>query len=268
MFGVIGALIVSRDPRNAIGLLLLWGCFTTATLVHGRRARARGWSNVADPAPTTQVLGLVSGLRVVVRDPPGPLPAAPAVPRRSPAVAPVEAVPLVDRRRCCACCSSRSPSGRPTVTTSSDTIELDNPLYVEALGRVTIPDAVFAVLYFGTVGRLSSRRSSSGSAEPAGSNASRSSGSRSGVLAAFVASSSRTSCADEALSAIVGGVGIPRVPDLDRGRGPAVPPVRPRRRREADGRLRGARRSSRPSSTSRSSWGWARGSVEGIRCSR
>ena len=31
MFGVVGALIVSRDRRNTIGLLFLWASFLTAS---------------------------------------------------------------------------------------------------------------------------------------------------------------------------------------------------------------------------------------------
>ena len=51
MFGAVGAMIVSRDRRNAVGLLLLWGCFTTAmSFTAGeladvaRRARGHGLS--------------------------------------------------------------------------------------------------------------------------------------------------------------------------------------------------------------------------------
>ena len=97
MFGAVGATIVSRDRRNAIGVLLLWGLLHDGDVVHRRRARhvarrARG-RRPRDPAARARV-----GLRVAVRDPPGPLPPAPAVPRRTPSVAPLEAVPLVDPR--------------------------------------------------------------------------------------------------------------------------------------------------------------------------
>jgi hypothetical protein len=56
MFGVVGALIVSRDRRNTIGILFLWASFVTASsflcgelftyaVVHGQS----GWCTVEDP---------------------------------------------------------------------------------------------------------------------------------------------------------------------------------------------------------------------------
>ena len=35
MFGVVGALIVSRDRRNTIGILFLWASFLTAASFAG-----------------------------------------------------------------------------------------------------------------------------------------------------------------------------------------------------------------------------------------
>ena len=59
MFGAVGAMIVSRDRRNAVGVLLLWGCFTTAmSFMSGELATwlyERG-----DSTLMTQLLGLLS----------------------------------------------------------------------------------------------------------------------------------------------------------------------------------------------------------------
>ena len=97
--------------------------------------------------------------------------------------------------------------GSPTVSTSSDTIVLANPLHIEALGRLTIPDAVFAVLYFGTwavsVASVFIRFRRAGGVE------------RQqikwvafGLLAAFVAILLSDSVDDATLSAVVGAAGF------------------------------------------------------------
>ncbi|MGZ8598223.1 MAG: sensor histidine kinase, partial [Actinomycetota bacterium] len=97
--------------------------------------------------------------------------------------------------------------GSSTVSTSSDTIVLDNPLYIDALGRFAIPDAAFAVLYFGTwavsVASVFMRFRRAGGVE------------RQqikwvafGLLAAFIAIALSDFVEDATLSAIVGGVGF------------------------------------------------------------
>ena len=84
---------------------------------------------------------------------------------------------------------------------------LDNPLYLEALGGFAIPDAFFAVLYFGTwavsVASVFIRFRRAGGVE------------RQqikwvafGLLAAFIAIFLSDFVSDETLSAIVGGVGF------------------------------------------------------------
>ena len=60
MFGAVGATIVSRDRRNAIGVLLLWGCFTTA-MSYTAGELATWLYERGDTALMTQLLGLLSG---------------------------------------------------------------------------------------------------------------------------------------------------------------------------------------------------------------
>ena len=97
--------------------------------------------------------------------------------------------------------------GSPTVSTSSDVIVLDNPFYLEALGGFAIPDAFFAVLYFGTwaisVASVFVRFRRAGGVE------------RQqikwvafGLLAAFIAIFLSDFVDDATLSAVVGGVGF------------------------------------------------------------
>ncbi len=136
MFGVVGALIVSRDrgtrsgacsctgpsqppSRSSAGEILTW-------LVDRRLERC------ARP-----VWVCCLGLRVAVRDPPASCSCSAAVPRWATALAPVEAVPVVHRR-------PRRPLrrlvfGDRPLTASSDVMRVPNPLYVEALGEITDP---------------------------------------------------------------------------------------------------------------------------------
>ena len=205
MFGAVGATIVSRDRRNAVGLLLLWGCFTTAmSFTSGELATwlyERG-----DSALMTQLLGLLSTLGwlfgilpvlflLPLLFPDGHLPS----PRWKPFLWWIVGMQFV--------LFIALTLGSSTVSTSSDTIVLDNPLYIDALGRVAIPDAVFAVLYFGTwavsIASVFMRFRRAGGVE------------RQqikwvafGLLAAFIAIVLSDFVDDATLSAIVGGVGF------------------------------------------------------------
>ena len=205
LFGAVGATIVSRDRRNAVGVLLLWGCFTTAmSFTSGELATwlyERGNTGL-----TTQLLGLLSGFGWLF----GILPVLFLLPLLFP--------------------DGRLPSSRwkpflwwifgmlfvlfialtlgsSTVTASSDTIVLENPLYLEALEGLAIPDAFFAVLYFGTwavsVASVFIRFRRAGGVE------------RQqikwvafGLLAAFVAILLSDFVDDATVSAIVGGAGF------------------------------------------------------------
>jgi signal transduction histidine kinase len=149
MFGAVGALILSRDRRNTIGRLLLYGSLTTAASFAGGELATwlarRGTTGL--PA---QVCGLISGFGWLL----GILPVLFFLPLLFP--------------------DGRLPSPRwrpffwfivgsigvffllltfasPTVSTSSDEIVLDNPLYVEAFGSIDF-DPVFGVLYIGIFG--------------------------------------------------------------------------------------------------------------------
>ena len=205
MFGAVGALIVSRDPGNSVGILLLWGCFTTATSYTAGEL-ATWLVERGDIGVTTQLLGLLSSLGwllgilpvlflLPLLFPDGRLPS----PRWKPFLWWIVAMLFV--------LLLTLTVGSPTVSTSSDAIELDNPLYVSALGRIAIPDPVFAVLYFGTwavsVSSVFIRFRRAGGVE------------RQqikwvafGFLAAFVATFGSDLLRDETLSAIVGGAGF------------------------------------------------------------
>ena len=205
MFGAVGAMIVSRDRRNAVGVLLLWGCFTTAmSFMSGELATwlyERG-----DSTLMTQLLGLLSsfgwlfGILPVLfllplLFPDGHLPS----PRWRPFLWWILGMLFV--------LFIALTLGSSTVSTSSDTIVLANPLHIEALERLTIPDAVFAVLYFGTwavsVASVFIRFRRAGGVE------------RQqikwvafGLLAAFVAILLSDSVDDATLSAVVGAAGF------------------------------------------------------------
>jgi signal transduction histidine kinase len=209
MFGAVGALIVSRDPRNAIGMLLLWGCCTTAiSFTSGELATwlvRRG-----DTALTTQVLALLSGVGWVfgifpvlfllpLHFPDGRLPSRRWRPFLWWIVALLASAFVV------------VTLAAPTVTTSTDAIELANPLYVGALGRLEIPDDAFLLLYFGTWAvSLSSvffrfRRAD-------GIERQQIKWVAFGILSAFVATFLSDFVRDEVLSAIVGGAGFLALP--------------------------------------------------------
>jgi signal transduction histidine kinase len=205
MFGAAGALIVSRDPGNSVGILLLWGCFTTATSYTAGEL-ATWLVERGDIGITTQLLGLLSSLGwllgilpvlflLPLLFPDGRLPSS----RWKPFLWWIVAMLFV--------LLLTLTVGSPTVSTSSDAIELDNPLFVSALGRIAIPDPVFAVLYFGTwavsVSSVFIRFRRAGGVE------------RQqikwvafGFLAAFVATFGSDLLRDETLSAIVGGAGF------------------------------------------------------------
>ncbi|MGZ8582504.1 MAG: sensor histidine kinase [Actinomycetota bacterium] len=205
MFGAVGATIVTRDRRNAVGVLLLWGCFTTAmSFTSGELATwlfERG-----DAGLVTQLFGLLSGFGwlfgilpvlflLPLLFPDGHLPS----PRWKPFLWWIVGMQFV--------LFIALTLGASTVSTSSDTIVLDNPLYIDALGRFAIPDAAFAVLYFGTwavsVASVFMRFRRAGGVE------------RQqikwvafGLLAAFIAIALSDFVEDATLSAIVGGVGF------------------------------------------------------------
>ena len=148
VFGLVGALIVSRERRNRIGGLFLYGsCVVALSFVSGEIFTWLVASGTDSVLP--QILGLLSGFGwllgifplvflLPLLFPDGRLPS----PRWKPflwfiviSIA-LLAVSLI--------------FGEPELTGSSDSLTVDNPLYVSAIGDFQFPDVVFLVIYLGT----------------------------------------------------------------------------------------------------------------------
>ena len=209
MFGAVGALIVSRDRSNTVGLLLLWGSFTTALAFLGGELST--WlTERGNTGRVTQWAALVSGFGWLF----GILPVLFFLPLLFP--------------------DGRLPSrrwrpllwfivatlvflfvalafGSPTVTGSSEDIEMPNPLYVEALGRITIPDPVFGVLLIGVFG-LSVASVFVRFRGAGGVERQQIKWVAFGFLAGFLAINGADLIGEPTLSAIVGGLGFSLLP--------------------------------------------------------
>jgi signal transduction histidine kinase len=144
MFGVVGALIVSRDPRNTIGLLFIWSSFVTVSsflsgeiltyaVVHGRDS----WWVVA--CGLVNAAGWLFGILLTVfllplLFPDGHLPSK----RWRPLLwiiavfITVIAVSLIFGQK---------------ALSGSGTVEIANPLYVDAVGSLPNLDPVIAILF-------------------------------------------------------------------------------------------------------------------------
>ena len=145
MFGVVGSLIVSREPGNRIGILLLWGSGVSALgYVAGElvtylvRHGSTGGPLVAAAAHLSN-LGWVVGIIPVLfflplLFPDGHLPSRRWLPFAWFSVG-VLVFAVVG-----------SVFVTKTLTGSVDTVRVDNPLYVSALDRFQISDAVFTLL--------------------------------------------------------------------------------------------------------------------------
>jgi signal transduction histidine kinase len=156
MFGVVGALIVSREPGNRIGWLLLWGSgITAAGFVAGELTTYLVQHGNAD-GPLVVVAALVSNVGWVI----GIIPVLFFLPLLFP--------------------DGRLPSGRwlpfawfcfallafafvatvfatKTLTGSVETARVNNPLYISAIDRFEIPDLIFTLLLLSVlVGSVSS----------------------------------------------------------------------------------------------------------------
>jgi signal transduction histidine kinase len=147
MFGVVGALIVSRDRRNTIGILFLWASFLTAASFAGGEiftyAATRGRSG-----PWLVAMGLLNnfgwlfGIFPVVfltplLFPDGRIPSPRWRPFLSFSVSFVAVIGL------------DLALGQKTLTGSTEAIGVANPLYVAAVGRLPTLDPVIAVLFPG-----------------------------------------------------------------------------------------------------------------------
>ena len=250
MFGVVGALILSREPRNVIGGLLLYGAFTTAVSFTGGEIAHLAHRTWLD-GPLAQLLGLLSGLGWLV----GILPVVFLLPLLFPdghLPSPRwKCVRVASSRSRSRSCSSASSSAIPCFTGSTEAARIPNPLYISAIGTVDDPrrrvrDRLLRVLR--GLGGLAVR--------------------------ALPGVDRHRAPADQVGRVRLPG-GVPRdrarrphpaahgerarrrarlhgVPRGDRRRRAAIPPLRPRRRGPQDGRSTPRSRSSPRSSTSRS----------------
>ena len=209
MFGVIGALILSREPRNVIGGLLLYGSFSTAaSFTCGEVLTwlvARGSSG-----GLAQVLGLLSGLGWLL----GILPVVFLLPLLFPNGH------LPSRRWrpflwfivvSLSVLFVNLMFGEPMLTGSSDAAKIPNPLYISTIDGFQIPDAAFAAVYFGSfavsvVSMFARFRGSSGIERQQIKWVAF------GFLAAFLANASGDLIEEPTLSALVGGFGFMAFP--------------------------------------------------------
>ncbi len=147
MFGVVGALIVSRDRRNTIGILFLWASFLTAASFAGGEvftyAARRGQSGQLVVAMgLLNNFGWLFGIFPVVFltplfFPDGQVPS----PRWRPF--------LWFSLTFVAVIGFDLSLGQKTLTGSTEAIAVANPLYVAAVGRLPTLDPVIAVLFPG-----------------------------------------------------------------------------------------------------------------------
>ena len=148
MFGVVGALILSRASGNRIGAILLWASTTTAIaflcgeiltrLVLDGTTHGLAVVVVAIVSNVGWVVGIVPVLIFVpFLFPDGHLPS-----RRWLPVAALCALTL-------AVFGLGIVIGEPRLTGNTESIAVDNPLFVEALADVQVPDLVISLLLIG-----------------------------------------------------------------------------------------------------------------------
>jgi signal transduction histidine kinase len=154
MFGVVGALILSRSPHNRIGALLLWGSTSTATaFLAGElvtwfavRGETRGVLPVV--AGVGSNLGWIVGILPVLLFLPLLFPDGRLLSRRWRIVGWMNAGFLVFL-------AIGAVFSERRFTGNQEGASVENPLYVRALGELEISDAIINVLLlaclFGTV---------------------------------------------------------------------------------------------------------------------
>jgi signal transduction histidine kinase len=154
MFGVVGALILSRSPRNRIGALLLWGSSSTATAFlagelvtwSARRGQARGLLPLL--AGIGSSLGWIVGILPVLLFLPLLFPDGRLPSRRWRFLGWMNAGFLVFL-------AIGAVFAERRFVGNQETASVENPLYVPALGQLGISDAIINVLLlaclFGTV---------------------------------------------------------------------------------------------------------------------
>ena len=151
MFGVVGSLLVSREPRNRIGALLLYGASTAAgSFAAGELATSMVHDGVTGGfwligALILTNLGWVIGILPVLfflplLFPDGHLPSRKWLPFAWFFVVLIGFLTIA------------SLVGDPTLAGSVESVKVPNPLYISSLPQFEIPDAVFSLLLLGTLG--------------------------------------------------------------------------------------------------------------------
>jgi signal transduction histidine kinase len=151
MFGVVGSLLVSREPRNRIGALLLYGASTAAgSFAAGELATSMVHDGVTGGfwligALILTNLGWVIGILPVLfflplLFPDGALPSRKWLPFAWFFVALIGFLTIA------------SLVGDPTLAGSVESVKVPNPLYISSLPQFEIPDAVFSLLLLGLLG--------------------------------------------------------------------------------------------------------------------
>jgi signal transduction histidine kinase len=145
MFGVVGALIVSREPSNRIGWLLLWGSGVTAFGFLGGELTTYLVQHGRADTPLAQVAALVSNAGWVI----GIVPVLFFLPL----LFPDGHLPSRRWRPFAWFCLAllafsfvATVFATKTLTGSLETARVDNPLYVKSIDRFEIPDAIFTIL--------------------------------------------------------------------------------------------------------------------------
>jgi signal transduction histidine kinase len=146
MFGAVGALIVSRDHRNVIGLMLLYGSFLTAlSFLAGEVVTygiEHGWSHsVLVPCAFLNNYGWLIGILPVIMLLPLLFPDGRLPSRRWRGF-------LWFVLGFLAALGVWVTFGSPTLTGSQD-IGIPNPLYIDAIGQVPSLDPLIAILFPG-----------------------------------------------------------------------------------------------------------------------
>ncbi|HET8526635.1 MAG TPA: histidine kinase [Actinomycetota bacterium] len=145
MFGVVGALIVSREPANRIGWLLLWGSGVTASGFLGGELTTYLVQHGRADSPLAAVAALVSNAGWVV----GIIPVLFFLPLLFPDGH------LPSRRwlpfawfcfALLAFAFVATVFATKTLTGSVESARVDNPLYISAIDRFEISDIVFTLL--------------------------------------------------------------------------------------------------------------------------
>jgi signal transduction histidine kinase len=151
MFGVVGSLLVSREPGNRIGALLLYGASTAAgSFAAGELATSMVHDGVTGGfwligALILTNLGWVIGILPVLfflplLFPDGHLPSRKWLPFAWFFVALIGFLTIA------------SLVGDPTLAGSVESVKVPNPLYISSLPQFEIPDAVFSLLLLGLLG--------------------------------------------------------------------------------------------------------------------